>query len=75
MRIIEEISQQMAEVGPSYVNRVTLSQPAYEELLEEKNEFNLYQVDPEAVPPTVYGVAIKIIDEPCRNVTVLAAGF
>jgi hypothetical protein len=75
MRIIEEISQQMADIGPSYVNRITLSQSAYEELLEEKSQFNLSQVDPEAIPPTVYGVAIKVINEPGRNVTVLATGF
>jgi hypothetical protein len=71
-RVIEEIDLQMNLLGPTYTKSVILSTIAYEELLAEKAELGLSQVNPNKVPPTVYGLGIRVVDEPGRNITVLA---
>ena len=72
MEIIEEIRRQRAILGMAQANRVILSHSAFTQLLAEKDEFDLYQLNTQAIPPTVYGMSISIADEPGQEVTVLA---
>ena len=73
MKIIEEIRRQRAILGRAQANRVILSHSAFEQLLAEKYEFDLYQLNTQTIPPTVCGMSISITDEPDREVTVLAS--
>jgi hypothetical protein len=45
---------------------------AFEQLLAEKDEFGLHQLNTHIIPPTVYGMSISVSDEPGREVAVLA---
>jgi hypothetical protein len=72
MKIIEEIRRQRAIVGTAQADRVILSHCAFKQLLVEKDEFDLYQLNTHTIPPTIYGMSISIADEPGREVAVLA---
>jgi len=72
MKIIEEIRRQRAILGLAQANRVILSHSAFQQLLAEKDEFDLYQLNTQAIPPTVYGMSISIADDPGQEVAVLA---
>jgi len=74
MKIIEEIRRQRAILGTAQANRVILSHSAFQQLLAEKYEFDLYQLNTQAIPPTVYGMSISIADDPGQEVAVLAGG-
>ena len=74
MKIIEEIRSQRAILGTAQANRVILSYSAFQQLLAEKDEFDLYQLNTQAIPPTVYGMSISIADDPGQEVAVLAGG-
>ena len=45
MKIIEEIRRQRAILGPAQAERVILSHSAFEQLLAEKDEFVLHQLN------------------------------
>jgi hypothetical protein len=72
MKIIEEIRRQRAILGLAQANRVILGHSAFQQLLAEKDEFDLYQLKTQAIPPTVYGMSISIADDPGQEVAVLA---
>jgi hypothetical protein len=72
MKTIEEIRRQRAILGIAQASRVILSHSAFQQLLAEKDEFDLYQLNTLTIPPTVYGMSISIADEPGQEVTVLA---
>ena len=72
MKIIEEIRRQRAILGMAQANRVILSHSAFQQLLVEKDEFDLYQLNTQVIPPTVYGMSISVADELGREVDVLA---
>jgi len=74
MQIIEEIRRQRAILGMAQANRLILSHSAFTQLLAEKDEFDLYQLNTLTIPPTIYGMSISIADEPGQEVAVLAAG-
>ena len=71
MRIIDEIRQQRVLLGRGCAKHVLLSAPAFEQLLAEKDELSLPQVDTETIPPTVYGMSIMLADEHGPEVSVL----
>jgi hypothetical protein len=73
MKVIEEIRRQRALLGFAHADRVILSHSAFKQLLDEKDEFVLPQLNTQTIPPTVYGMSISITDEPDREVTVLAS--
>ena len=75
MKIIEEIRSQRAILGTDQAERVILSHSAFKQLLAEKDEFDLYQLNPQAIPLTVYGMSISIADEPDQEVAVLAGAI
>jgi hypothetical protein len=72
MKIIDEIRRQRATLGAAQATRVILSPFAFEQLLAEKDEFGLHQLNTHMIPPTVYGMRISVADEPGRVVAVLA---
>ena len=72
MKVIEEIRRQRAILGTAQAERVILSHFAFKQLLAEKDEFDLYQLNTQAIPPTIYGMSISIADEPDQEVAVLA---
>jgi hypothetical protein len=72
MRIIDEIWRQRSILGLKQANRVILSYSAFQQLLAEENELDLYQFNTQTIPPSVYGMSISIAEEPDREVTVLA---
>ena len=72
MKIIDEIRRQRAILGAAQADRVILSHFALEQLLAEKDEFGLHQLNTHMIPPTVYGMSMSVADEPGRDVAVLA---
>lgn len=71
MKVIEEIRRQRAILGIAQASRVILSHSAFQQLLAEKDEFDLYQLNTMIIPPTLYGMSISIADEPGQEVAVL----
>ena len=71
MKIFEEIRRQRSIFGPAQAKRVILSNSTFKQLLAEKDEFDLYQLNTHTIPPTVYGMSISIADEPGQEVAVI----
>ena len=69
MRITAEITRQMS-FHPQTANHVILSQSAYDELLNE----NPPQLNTQTIAPTIFGVTIRVSNNPRREVTVMG-GF
>jgi hypothetical protein len=73
MKVIEEIRRQRAILSTAHADSVILSHSAFKQLLDEKDEFGLHQLNTQTIPPTIYRMSISIADEPDREVTVLAS--
>jgi hypothetical protein len=75
MKIIEEIRRQRSILGTARAGRLILSHSAFKQLLTEKDEYDLYQLNTQAIPPTIYGMSISIADEPDQEVAALAGAI
>jgi hypothetical protein len=71
VKIIEEIRRQRTILGAAQADRVILSHNAFKQLLAEKDEFGLHQLNTQTIPPTVYGMSLSIADGLGQEVCVL----
>jgi hypothetical protein len=71
MKIIDEIRRQRAMLGAAQAHHVVLTHSVFEQLLAEKDVFDLPQFNTQTIPPTVYGMSVSVADESGPDVAVL----